>query len=295
MPESGRTIHFILNPRAGSGTAAMAGERLKGACTKANLVAVLHPTLHAGHATLIARSLSQSEEPVYAVGGDGTVREVAAGLIGGNAPLGIIPCGSGNGLARHLGIPMNTVDAFELLQTGRIIIADVLKAGDQHFFNIAGIGFDGLVAHAFHAQAKRGLVNYIKLIIRWYFKSSEFEFELKSDGMSHSGMAYMIAFANGSQYGNNAWIARGARLDDGKIDVAIVRKPSLLQTPLFSWQVMTGRVRSSSLVKFLRLERVRVVTPRPVPLHLDGEAAGHTAEVFVGLESAKLRLIVPKG
>lgn len=293
MPESGVTIHFIVNPKAGSGNASAAVDLLSAVCIRSGLKALIHPTGYPGHATELARSLSEHLDPVFAVGGDGTVREVAVGLTGGNAPLGIIPCGSGNGLARHLRIPMDPVDAFHSLESGRVIKADALTAGGKLFFNIAGLGFDGLVAHAFNTQAKRGLINYIKLIIRWYFKSSEFEYELRSEGFNRSGKAFIIAFANGSQYGNNARIAQGASVDDGKIDVVIVRKPSLLQAPLFTWRVMIGTISSSSLVKIVQLNHANVVTSKPVPMHLDGEAAGHTAELLIDLMAGQLNLLSP--
>ena len=289
----GRSIHFILNPNAGSGSAASAGKSLSAYCKENGYQAVLHTTTHAGHATTLAAKLRNGNDPVVAIGGDGTVREVAAGLIGGAAPLGIIPCGSGNGLARHLGIPMNPLSAFRSIMNGRVVNADVIYAGEQPFLNIAGLGFDGLIAHEFNAHGKRGLINYIRLIIRHYFRSSEFKYELNSEEFNQTGMAFIIALANGSQYGNNAWIASGAALDDGLMDVIIVRKPTLTAIPLFLWQVMTGRVNRSRLVNRQQVREVRIKLMKSIPLHLDGEAAGHAADITFTVSSESLKLMVP--
>jgi len=289
----GRTLHLILNPKAGSGKAARAGHLLVRHCRNSGLQPVLHQTEHAGHATEIASTLRNSGELVLAVGGDGTVSEIAAGLHGGSAVLGIIPCGSGNGLARHLGIPQQPVAALDCQLNGNTQQADVMFAGDRLFFNIAGIGFDGSVAADFNAGTRRGLLNYIRLIATGFFSASEFNCTINGPGVSYEGPAFILAFANGSQYGNNAQIASGASLNDGKMELVIVRKPNLLQVPLFTWQVMTGRTRKSGLVRFYSVTALHVAADKAVHLHLDGEAAGQVSSLDLRVEAGTLNLVVP--
>lgn len=293
MPAVGQTLHFILNPTAGSGKASAVARQLAGHCKGAGYQIVLHQTTGAGHATVLGSELRQTGDLVLAIGGDGTVSEVAAGLIGGTAVLGIIPCGSGNGLARHLGIPMDPIRALRSILHGKELKADVLYAGRTPFFNIGGIGFDGRIAAAFNAEGKRGLFNYIRLIIREFFNSSEFQYELVSMDFIASGPAFIIAVANGSQYGNNARIASGARLEDGLIKVVVVRKPTLFEVPRFAWQVMTGKVEHSELVRSYACDALRIQTSSGIPLHLDGEAAGQVTDITFRLEPGKLNLMAP--
>ena len=169
-------------------------------------------------------------------------------------------------------------------------LADVMYASDRLFVNIAGIGFDGSVAAAFNTGGKRGLLNYIRLIVSGYFKSKEFTCKLSGPDFNYDGPAFIVAFANGSQYGNNARIASGAREDDGKMEVVIVRKPALWQVLRFTWQVMTGRIRNSGLVTFHRATALNAEISRPVDLHLDGEAAGQVMTLDLRVEPGKLKL-----
>jgi YegS/Rv2252/BmrU family lipid kinase len=242
-----------------------------------------------GHAReLASEALADGITEVLAWGGDGTLNQVGSVLAFRNAVLGVIPSGSGNGLARELGIPLTPDKAFELALAGRERVIDCGELDGHLFFNIAGIGLDARVAHQFaaHGLVRRGFRRYVEITLRELFRYAPDEHTISVDGSIVRSRTLMIAIANSRQYGNGALIAPQALLDDGRLDVVVIdNRPvwrALLQIP----RIFTGQVARVSGVTMLSGEQIEVTSGRPVIFHVDGEP-------FVG--GAHLRARVHRG
>lgn len=176
------------------------------------------------HATELAQIAAKENIDIVAiVGGDGSVNEVATGLVNSSTAMAIIPAGSGNGLARHLKIPVNLKKAIQLLNSGKSVLMDSANLNQASFFNVAGVGFDALIAHEFENYGKRGLWSYIKLFFREYPKYDERDFKITINNKIITKKAFLISIANGTQFGNNAIIAPNASINDGLLNVVIIK------------------------------------------------------------------------
>lgn len=247
-----------------------------------------------GDITRLSQQFACDEYPVFISGGDGSVHEAALGLRGNRAPLAILPTGSGNGLARHLKIPMRIKKAVAvLLGKSRQIKADMLELNGKPFVNVGGIGFDGLVAKEFNKAGKRGLITYIKKLFSNYYNSREFEFSLHFGEQKISGKAWVIAIANSSEYGNGAKISPGSLVTDGLMDLVIVRKPGLLQVPVLAFQVMNG-IDKSPFIQRHRIAGCRIELSEETDYHLDGEYIGKIKSADCTVVPACLNLLIPK-
>src|SRR5688572_22560582 len=204
-----KNVLFIVNKFSGTGYQPEVEGRMLNACEKFDIECSIEFTNHRGHATELAQEgVAKNFNRVIAVGGDGTVNEVARGLLHTSTPMGIIPKGSGNGLARHLGISMKLDKALEQILSGSVITMDTFKMNDHLSLNVSGIGFDGHIANLFGVGQKRGFWGYSKLVIQEYLRYPEFDAILKLSEDSNSAQkSFMIAIANSSQYGNNAKVA----------------------------------------------------------------------------------------
>lgn len=263
-------VMVIFNPRAGTGKrrdiARLAMQYFPGTET------VVEETASRGHAFSLAReAVREGCGLVLAAGGDGTVNEAARGLEGSSAALAIIPCGSGNGLARHLGIPQNIAKAMRLAAAGNVKIIDALDVNGVRFFNVAGVGFDGFVAREFASRRKRGLMAYASVIMKNISSFPPTEYELLLDGKPMRVKARLIAIANSRQYGNNFVIAPHASVTDGFMDVCMVESMRELIGLRPAMNYLAGgsyRIRKISTVKAQTLE---VNSREKLQLHVDGE------------------------
>ena len=182
-------------------------------------------TQRRGHAISLANEAAKNGfDYVVAVGGDGTINEVARGLLNSETPMGILPRGSGNGLARHLGIPVTLTDAIDNLFHHKVMKIDTLSINDKLSLNVSGIGFDGHVANLFANKKIRGLVGYVRISVKEYFRFQEFEAEVSLDNKTEFEKSFIIAVANSSQYGNNIKIAPLASVRDGMLHLTIMKK-----------------------------------------------------------------------
>ena len=212
-------IRFIINPFAGNGKQRNIDSLIK--------KYIKHPydilyTKKSGEATILSKqAVQEGIGIVIAVGGDGTVNECAKALIDNNTALGVIPCGSGNGFAYHLGMDKNISRSIQQLNTCQIRTIDSGTVNNIPFVNVSGIGFDAHIASLFAKKDKRGLINYLKLIHK-ELKYKSKTYTIKYEGGSRTVKAYLIAFANASQYGNNAMISPLANTEDGLIDFVIM-------------------------------------------------------------------------
>jgi YegS/Rv2252/BmrU family lipid kinase len=273
--EKATKIVFIINPVSGT-------ER------KENIVTSIHETLKlsgihydiayttfAGHATQLAKqAIECNYDAVVAVGGDGTINEIAPVLIKTKTALAIIPQGSGNGLARHLGIPLNTEEAIKRLLEPKKMLIDAATANGNHFFCTSGIGFDSHVSASFAARTFRGLAGYAYFTIKELFSYKPLTYTLEFDGQKIEREAFLVAFANATQYGNNAYIAPQADIQDGKLDICIVRPFPKVQVLQLIWQLFNKILPQNQYVEMYKTDKVKITFNTAIPAHIDGESKG---------------------
>jgi YegS/Rv2252/BmrU family lipid kinase len=281
---------FILNPRSGGGTRALAAvtafARHRGAA--------LHLTERPGHATTLAtRALADGCELVVAVGGDGTLNEVARVLTGTGATLGLVPCGSGNGLGRDLGIHGSVTRALGLLEPGTPRLIDTGLADGHPFFVVAGLGFEAALAQRFNQLARRGFARYLREAARTFAAWQPETYVVHSATGSQTLRAFTLAVANASQYGNNARIAPGARLDDGCLDLCAVPPLTAWNALPLATRLFTGTVARTPGVVCHRGARFSVERASPGLLHTDGETHAAGTRVEFQIRPASLRLLAP--
>lgn len=241
---------------------------------------------------IVDRAEEERFDVLFAVGGDGTVHETAKRLIGRKPALGIVPIGSGNGFARHIGLPVDPAMTLEACRAGRIVTIDTAAVNGQPFLNVLGIGFDALVAERFASSRVRGLKTYVREGLRAFAEFRAEEYELSWDGQTLQRRAFVIAVANASQYGNNARIAPLASLQDGLLDVVIVHDISLLAAPLLLTRLFHGSLDRAGGVTMMQTAEVTIRRTSAGPAHLDGEPVSLPEELHVRVVPQSLRLLV---
>jgi YegS/Rv2252/BmrU family lipid kinase len=232
---------------------------------------------------------------VIAVGGDGTVNEVARGLLDSDTALGIIPLGSGNGFARHVKISLNYQKANQIAQSGKIISSDHGVLNGKPFFCTAGSGFDAQVGQRFAQAGRRGFVSYAQASFVEYLYYSPQNYKITIDGKTFSRQAFMITFANASQWGYNAYIAPNARLNDGLIDVVIVSPFSFVIAPIIGLRVFTKSLYNSRNIEIYRVKKAAVEREKAGYIHIDGEPMNEEKILKIQAVPDKLKIIVPAG
>jgi YegS/Rv2252/BmrU family lipid kinase len=242
---------------------------------------------------IIDRAEAESFEVVFAVGGDGTVHETAKRLIGRKPALGIFPIGSGNGFARHLGIPVDPALTLDAFRGGRIVTIDTADVNGHPFVGVMGIGFDAVVADRFASSNVRGLQTYVKEGLRAYVAFHAEEYEIACGGETRRQKAFVIAVANSSQYGSNARIAPLASLQDGLLDVVVVSDLTLLNAPRLLTRMFRGTLHRAGGVSMTQCAEVTIQRQAAGPAHLDGEPFPLPAELRVRIVPRSLRVLVP--
>ena len=232
-------------------------------------------------------------EVVFAVGGDGTVHETAKRLIGRRPALGIVPTGSGNGFARHAGIPMRPEAALSACAAGEITTVDSGVANGEAFVGVMGLGFDALIAERFASSRVRGLGAYVHEGLSAFTSRRAEGYELAHGGTTERVEAVIVAVANSAQYGNEARIAPRASLADGLLDVVIVRETSLLAVPMLLLRLFRGTIDRAPGVTTFQTEALTIRRERPGAAHLDGEPVSLPSELEVRVRPRSLRLLVP--
>jgi YegS/Rv2252/BmrU family lipid kinase len=284
---------FIVNRHAGLGYPAKIEALVGRVCHREGVEHRLLYTRFKGHATELARSAADERfDLVVAVGGDGTLNEVAQGLLGGNVPMGIIPRGSGNGLARHLGIPLAMSKAIDKLFGFETITMDTFRVNGKLSLNVSGLGFDGHITNLFGIRSTRGFIGYAWLTTKEYFRFGEFDVSITVNGQKSERKAFIVAIANSSQYGNNARIAPHASVSDGILHLSIVRKVPLYRLD-FVASLFGGGLGHSSYCEIVETKSLELHTKNPVSYHVDGEPCGATTSFNIELMPASLRLFAP--
>ncbi|MBP3668732.1 MAG: diacylglycerol kinase family lipid kinase [Bacteroides sp.] len=267
-----RRIIFIVNPISGTqGKKAILkwiDERLDRTLYEYEVV----KTEYAGHATEIAaNAVKEGIDIVVAIGGDGTINETARSLIHTNTALGIIPCGSGNGLARHLRIPMDPKAAIDILNENNQIQMDYGKINNIPFFCTCGVGFDAFVSLKFADSGKRGLLTYLENTLHESLTYQPETYEIENEEGTVIHKAFLIACGNASQYGNNAYITPQASLTDGLMDVTILEPFTVLDVPSLSFQLFNKTIDQNSRIKTMRAKKIKIHRNKPGVFHYDGD------------------------
>lgn len=277
---------FIVNPRSGRQKARHLLAGVEGEIVTCEAKDQLD--------TIIAGALGRGVEVVYAVGGDGTVHEIATRLIGSRAALGIIPVGSGNGLARHLGIPLRAKTALSTFRDGLIATIDTATVNDVVWIGVMGVGLDAVIAEHFADSSVRGLRTYIRVGLHAFRRFEPETYEIDVDGVTYRRTAFVVAVANSSQYGNNARIAPLASLQDGVLDVVIIEHVSALAAPFMLLRLFNGTLHQSRRVTILQGRNVTVRRSASGPAHVDGEPVILPETLRVRVRPQSLRVLLPR-
>ena len=248
-------------------------------------------TEYAGHAEVLARNAT--ENIVVAVGGDGTVNEVARGLLDSDKSLGIIPCGSGDGLALHLGISRYYKTALKIIERGNIKSIDSCTINGRPFFSVCGVGFDAVVSEKFAKSGKRGLLNYIEQGLRTWKEYIPDKYVIDIDGKRWENDAALITVGNSSQWGNNAKIAPLADISDGMLDITIVDMFHTLQLPELGYLLMTGRLDRNHNVHCHRGRHIIIRRNVTGPAHADGDWFNAGTDLDIKVYPSSLKVIIP--
>ena len=291
-------LAFIINPVAGSSRRgsgpADRGDAIRRRCAAAGADHEVALTERPGHARELAAALAgRGFSPVVAWGGDGTVNEVASGLMRRDAVLGIVPAGSGNGLARELGISLRPGEAIETALRGRDRVIDMGELAGRPFVNLAGVGLPASVAELFARLSGRGLAAYVKATARELLRYRSERYAVATRERTLEQPALFIELANGRQYGNGAVVAPHARLDDGRLDLVSVDPIGPARAAWGLWRLFNGTIDRHSYVHCSQVDRVTISADRPLRFHVDGEPVQGGCGLSATVHPAALRVRVP--
>ena len=287
-----KRITFIVNPVSGGKDKKKVLAAIERHMDRSRFCWEVRETGQAGDATAWARECEA--DIVVAVGGDGTVSEVATGLLGTGKALGIIPCGSGDGLALHLGISRNPVQAVRTLNAACIARIDAARLDGRPFFCTAGVGLDADVAFDFARSSRRGLFTYISTAWDlWMHGDRACRYVVETDTETWSGPAVIITVGNANQWGNEARIVPKASLRDGLLDVTVVEPFATWEIPALAARLMTGKADTSRRVRSFRSARVHIRRDHPAPAHCDGDPFEAGVDMSFEIVPDALDVVVP--
>lgn len=290
-----KKIRFIINPVAGASRQKNIIKLIERFALTSNDETEIYHTEYAGHATDLSKEAAQKNYSlVVAAGGDGSVSEAGKGLINTDTALGIIPTGSGNGFANHFKIPHHIPSALQLITSGRVIKADTLIVNNEPCMGLAGIGFDAHIAHQFAIyNKKRGFGTYCKIIVKEFFKYLSADYFLSVNEKTIQRRAFLITFANSSQYGNHAVIAPMADIQDGYMDICILKKVTFINIFGIIFRLFNGTLDKSHAVEFISA-RTAVLTDNASGIaHIDGEPKALKGNISVSVNPLSLNILVP--
>lgn len=287
-----KRILFIINPIAGVRRKVRVPDLINRYLDKDKYVYEITYTERRGHATeLASEAVSRGVDIVAVAGGDGSVNEVAGSLVGTSCTLAILPFGSGNGLARHLGYPMKMKDAIRLLNAGHVIDMDVGMVNSRYFFSLIGIGFDAYVAKVFDRERLRGLLTYAVISIRSVFRFRGYGYTIDGLPAEAKGRAFMINICNSNQYGFNVKIAPEASVCDGTLDMLVIREIPAFSAIGLVIKVLLRMQKGDKRMRDYKLDACVIHTDRPAYLQIDGETVNKTSRFEIGVKPSALKVI----
>lgn len=280
-------VWFVMNPMSGTTTPAQKN-KIKQIVSKLP-ESQLFFTEYVGHATEIAqRAVREGVSKVVAIGGDGTVNEVGRGLIDSETALGIVPIGSGNGLARHLKIPLKIDKAIQFALSQSAVLMDVCFLNEIPFFCTAGVGFDAEVANEFAKQSSRGLKTYARMALKSFRTYKPETFQIDNEDKT----VFAITFANATQYGNNAMISPKSKIDDGLIEMVLLKPFPFGAAPIIGVRLFRGTLPNSRYIETKTGELFSLKSDKNFLIHYDGEPHQLTTnELNVNIKKQSLKVI----
>ena len=302
-----KNIAFIINPVSGSKETQNAKKKLPKLIMQTLDAEQWLPNIafteYAGHATEMAYQYARMGfDAVVAVGGDGTVNEVAKGLvksyqqsgISRQTALGIIPMGSGNGFARHLNIPIRPQKALEMINHSEPISVDYGLANGKLFVSTCGTGFDAVVADNFAASNKRGFMTYVQNAIKEAFSYQPQNYHIVGDGIDVTHKAFLITFANANQWGYEALIAPKASVQDGKMDIMLMSSHAILGSASLALRLFAGSIDDSHFMDTIRAKEVTLEREEAAPFHIDGDPVEMEKNIHIQIIPDGMRVLVEK-
>ena len=291
-------IVFIYNPISGVGGKKMILSQLESRLDHSIFESQTLKTAYAGHAVVLAQqAVAEGADIVCAIGGDGTVNEVGRSLIGTDAALAIIPSGSGNGLARHLHIPLDPIRAIELINEGRRRQMDYGMINLHPFFCTCGVGFDAFISEKFARSKVRGPLIYIENVLKngLLYNPETYDIDIVNEQEEHSVQkAFLIAVGNASQYGNNFYISPQASVRDGLFDVTIIKPFTVIDAPQVALSLMNGTIDEGSRFSTFRCKSLSIHRKAPGPIHFDGDPVETIADVEIAIVPKGIWVVCPK-
>ena len=293
-----KKIVFIYNPISGISGKKMIVSQIESRLDKNLFSYIIRKTEYAGHATVLAQeAVDEGVDVVCAIGGDGTVNEVGRALINTKTALAIIPSGSGNGLARHLHIPLDPISAIELINECTIRKMDYGIINLHPFFCTCGVGFDAFISEKFAKSKVRGPITYIENVLRngLNYNPETYDIDMVSETEEHIVQkAFLIACGNASQYGNNFYITPQASVRDGLLDVTIIRPFTLIDVPQMAIHMMGGTLDDDSHMSTYRCKSLSIYRQQPGVIHYDGDPAEAASEIEIAIVPKGLLCVCPK-
>lgn len=288
-----KKVLFIMNPISGAKKKAAIPEMIEKYIDKDVFEYAIAKTEYAGHATEIAAKAAQEGvDIVVAIGGDGTVNEVGKGIVNTNTALSIIPTGSGNGLARHLAIPLNVKKSIEILNQTTIKSLDYGLINNIPFFCTCGMGFDAFISMKFAEAGKRGPITYVQKILEEGLSYEPQTYEIENDEGIHKYKAFLVSVANASQYGNNAYIAPQASMSDGLLDVIIMEPFDILEASHVAFEMFNKTIDKYQKIKTFKAKRILIHRKQAGVIHFDGDPIMADADIEVKVINKGIKVVV---
>ena len=297
-----RHILYIINPVSGTGRKNDLQQLIKRKTEEKKIPFIIYPSVANGDYSLLLPVIAKEKiTDVVIAGGDGTVSQVVGSLLHSGVNFGILPCGSGNGLAYAAKIPRHISKALDVVFNGKPVVVDGIDVNGSFACMLCGMGFDARVAHDFANQTKRGLTNYIKLVAKNFFSSKTYPFSIQLKEQVFSTDAFFVSIANSNQFGNQFTIAPKASLYDGLLDVVIVTKQNKLSMFLQILKQLAGANRlqidsaidQNKAVIYFQTDQLSILNQSHAPLHIDGEPVTATGKIEIRILKKCFRLIQP--
>jgi diacylglycerol kinase (ATP) len=295
-----RYILYIVNPISGTRTKKDLHKLIEKRTAEQNIPFEIFPSVASGDYSFLNSYIEENRvTDVVIAGGDGTVSQVVGSLMDHRLNFGIIPCGSGNGLAYAAGIPKQPQKALDIVFYGKAVPTDGFYINKQFACMLCGLGFDAKVAHDFAQQPKRGLATYIKEVVKNFFSASSYSFELMLHNRKFKTDAFFISVANSNQFGNNFTIAPKASLSDGMLDIVVVTEQSKLSMLLQTFRQVMGKIKlqpasainTEKAVIYFQTDHLSIKNISEAPLHVDGDPAETPDELHITVKKKCFRLL----
>ena len=292
-----KKVVFILNPISGTVSKAGIPDLIEERLDKDKFDHRIAETQHAGHATDLAReAVEEGVDLVVAVGGDGTVNQVGRSLINTKSALGILPCGSGNGLARHLNLPMNLKKCIDIINCYDVKALDYGIINNHPFFCTCGMGFDAFISMKFAEAGKRGPITYMQKVLEEGLSYEPETYVIEDEDGTHRYKAFLVSAANASQYGNNAYIAPQASMSDGLLDIIIMEPFDLIEAPQVAIELFNKTLDKNLKIKTFRAKHIHIRRKKEGVIHYDGDPITSDADVDISVVPKGINIVVnPKG